>query len=96
MRHIFRFIKGCIKHNSNAFWKSFTAGSVAYFGILLQLSPPVSFELLGAIWILLKAFSVGAATAMGTTLWVEIWTLYKNRKIKNHGKSQRSEKEKAA
>lgn len=95
MRHIFRFIMGIIKHNGNAFWKSFTAGTVAYFGILLHVSPPLSLDILGATWILGKAFAVGFSTAMGTTLWVEIYSRYKNRKIKDNGK-RRSEKEKAA
>lgn len=95
MRHIFRFIQGCIKHHVNAFWKSFWAGSIAYFGILLGISSSIDIDFLSVLWIGFKAFFVGLCTAMGTTVWAEIVSRYKQRKLKKDER-RKSEKEKAA
>lgn len=94
MRHIFRFIQGCIKHHINAFWKSFWAGSIAYFGILLGISPRFDVDVLVVLWIGFKAFFVGLCTAMGTTVWAEIRSKYQQRKLKRD--ERKKSKDKAA
>lgn len=90
MWHFFRSIWENIEHHVFSFRNQFIAGGVAGCGVLLRVSPPDTLTILTAVWVLVKAAGIGAATAIGG-MWAKSLILgyRKYRKRKRYERHKR-------